>query len=391
MFHTLLDQITFEQVVDFCKTFPEGVRVEYKQEPTKHIPKIISSFANTVGGIWIIGVETDKTTNLPKLPLDGMKQTAGVQEQITQSAQTGIYPAITPDVRVLDVPGKPGRMIVVVKVPESIEAPHAIENSTRVYIRTASTTEPYDLADIDRIDYLLKRRRQPEQRREELIEEMASRSSYQLTVPAVRVVVAPIYPRGLLMPREMLFEGATLLEGQHGNHYLTAFRLIHDGILSTGSTRGRREYYLEANTHGIVFFEAPGEINGTVPDYATKEQINYVNLGQLLVPVAKVLNTALFLLKERVTNVLIRYELLRWNTIGFLAEKTGDLHNPGQVARSRFLHHQYAAGATTAVLETLSREHVLTELMRQMLWAFDYTNPQLGMRVYAALKERNLI
>lgn len=32
---------------------------------------------------------------------------ASVQEQITQSAQTGIYPAITPDVRVLDVPGKP--------------------------------------------------------------------------------------------------------------------------------------------------------------------------------------------------------------------------------------------------------------------------------------------
>ena len=71
------------------------------------------------------------------------------------------------------------------------------------------------------------------------------------------------------MPREALFERATLLEGQHGNHYLTAFRLIHDGILSTGSTRGQREYYLEANTHGIVFFEAPGEINGTVPDYAT--------------------------------------------------------------------------------------------------------------------------
>lgn len=55
MFHTPLGQITFEQVVDFCKTFPEGVRVEYKQEPTKHIAKIISSFANTVGGIWIIG------------------------------------------------------------------------------------------------------------------------------------------------------------------------------------------------------------------------------------------------------------------------------------------------------------------------------------------------
>jgi hypothetical protein len=236
MFHTPLNEITFEQVENFCKTFPEGVRVEYKQEPTKHIPKIISSFANTVGGIWIIGVEADKTTNLPKLPLEGMKRMAGIQEQITQSAQTGIYPSITPDVRVLDVPGKPDRMIVVVKVSESIEAPHAIENSTKVYIRTAATTEPYDLADMDRIEYLLKRRQQPERRREELIGEMASRSAYALVVPGVRVVVSPVYPRGLLIPREGLFERARLLEGQQGNHYLSAFRFIHDGILSTGTT-----------------------------------------------------------------------------------------------------------------------------------------------------------
>lgn len=34
-----------------CRSFPEGVRVQYKQEPTRSIPKIVSSFANTVGGI----------------------------------------------------------------------------------------------------------------------------------------------------------------------------------------------------------------------------------------------------------------------------------------------------------------------------------------------------
>ena len=35
------------------------MRVEYKSE-IAHIPKIISSFANTLGGIFIIGVETDE-------------------------------------------------------------------------------------------------------------------------------------------------------------------------------------------------------------------------------------------------------------------------------------------------------------------------------------------
>ena len=31
---------------------------------------------------------------------------------------------------------------------ESIEAPHAIENSTKVYIRTGDSNTPYDIADI---------------------------------------------------------------------------------------------------------------------------------------------------------------------------------------------------------------------------------------------------
>ena len=111
MFHTRINQITYEDVAAFCKAFPESVRVEYKQDIIKNIPKVISSFANTVGGIWVIGVETDKATNLPKLPLVGMRRRAGIEEQIVQSAQSGIYPPVTPDVRVLDVPGKPDQML----------------------------------------------------------------------------------------------------------------------------------------------------------------------------------------------------------------------------------------------------------------------------------------
>ena len=46
MFHTPLNEISFEKVENFCRAFPEGVRVEYKRELTKDIPKVISSFAN---------------------------------------------------------------------------------------------------------------------------------------------------------------------------------------------------------------------------------------------------------------------------------------------------------------------------------------------------------
>ena len=56
MFTKPIDEITFEDVESFCEKWTEAERVEYKQE-IKHIPKIVSSFANTLGGIFIIGVK----------------------------------------------------------------------------------------------------------------------------------------------------------------------------------------------------------------------------------------------------------------------------------------------------------------------------------------------
>ena len=53
------NEITFADVENFCQEFGEGVRVEYKRE-IKHVPKIVSSFANTHGGVFIIGAETDE-------------------------------------------------------------------------------------------------------------------------------------------------------------------------------------------------------------------------------------------------------------------------------------------------------------------------------------------
>ena len=54
MFTKSESDITFSDIKAFCDEYREGVRVEYKQE-IRHIPKIVSSFANTQGGIFIMG------------------------------------------------------------------------------------------------------------------------------------------------------------------------------------------------------------------------------------------------------------------------------------------------------------------------------------------------
>jgi len=140
VFDKLLDRVTFDDVVAFCERFPEGVRVEYKREPVQ-IDKIVASLANTVGGFFVIGVRTDDK-NMPVLPIEGMPARKGIEEQIVQIAHTAIYPALTPAVKILYVPGKDGRVVVVVNLAESTDVPHAVD-ATKVYVRVASTTPPY--------------------------------------------------------------------------------------------------------------------------------------------------------------------------------------------------------------------------------------------------------
>ena len=113
MFTNLATEIDFNDIEAFCSKWGEGVRVEYKSE-IAHIPKIISSFANTQGGIFIIGVESDKENNRVIFPIQGMPNQDGIEEQILQSALTGIYPAVMPEVIICDVPGETDKVVVVV-------------------------------------------------------------------------------------------------------------------------------------------------------------------------------------------------------------------------------------------------------------------------------------
>ena len=327
---------------------------------------------------------------MPIFPLAGMPRATGVEEQIVQSAQTGIYPAITPAVRVFDVADQPNRMIVVVKVPESIEAPHAIENSTRVYIRVASTTSPYDLANIDRIEYLLKRRQEPERRREELIAQAAERSFFRRDTPRIRVVIAPVYPRGVLVPLDTLYERAQRLAGAQRGRYLEALRRIHGAIMSSAHTRSGLNYHFEVSSQGVAFFESLLEYTSNVVE---GRDLKYVFPWDLLGHPATVLNHALPLLQGAVTNVLIRYELFRWNGIGFLPRFRPECLIDWQDAVE---HYQcvdsHVAVTVYSTLETLPerRIEVLTDLMQQVLWAFDYTNENLENLVSFTLKQTRL-
>ena len=397
MFDKLLGRVTFEDLVAFCERFPEGVRVEYKREPA-HIDKIVASLANTVGGFFVIGVRTDDK-NMPVLPIEGMPAKRGIEEQIVQIAHTAIYPALTPAVKILDVSGKDARVVVVVKVAESIDAPHAVDDATKVYVRVGSTTPPYQLADVDRIEYLLKRRQEPERRREEIIQRMVQRSPYLNHDAKCRVVIAPVYPRGVLLPMDELIERARIIQ-QGSTRLLGDFRLIHNGIRSLGAYPGKQQWYFEANTHGVVFFEEPATVNGELEDWRTKDRVQWVNLVNFTGPLGHVLNTGAALLAGATTNLMIRYEVFGFTGVGFIYGRpdvrSGYIDGGGAVAKEHRCEDAHISVSTIAPLETLAsrRLQVSVALLREVLYAFNWQPNDLNdlaETVNAVMKEQRLI
>ena len=287
MFTKPLDQIEYADVKEFCRQCPEGESVEYTLEMptggerTKDIPAILSAFANTSGGILIIGVETDENNNAI-LPIPGVPSQPQMEERISQSAYRSISPEVRPEVRIVpNVPNEPGNVVVVVRVEKSLRVPHAIDKSTKVYIRVGSTTV---LARIEKLEVMFKRReRLTALSNDELIEEgqpseigVLSHDSNQLSNrifrhtqeridshwstirPHLTVTACPLVLVSPLIPTSELY---TYMREQANNpHSLILFndtatdfgtRQVPGGVCFVGATVNL--LYREINEYGIVY------------------------------------------------------------------------------------------------------------------------------------------
>ena len=269
MFNLSKEEITFEVVKTFCADWQEGVRVEYKQEINKDIPKIVSSFANTQGGIYIIGVKTDQTDNKVIFPIEGIPKTPGIEERIVQSAITGIYPPVIPEVILVDVEGT-NNVVIVVRVDESIHAPHAIQNSTRVYIRAESVTQPYEkpeLAELNMIEYLLNRRKDTQGVTQQIIDRIEDRTKRFCDTDALNltVIARPVFVyRPVIAP--------TAIYDLYMNR--VGIKRIAGGVscfLDPSSNRN-----LEINEYGIVYYYRSGFYNNEEYDIEVDDLIETV-------------------------------------------------------------------------------------------------------------------
>ena len=245
MFTKPIDEITFEDVQSFCTEWAESVRVEYKsdiEEVKGTIPKIVSSFANTYGGILLIGVEADQKNNTVS-SLPGIPQRNGIKEQFQQSALTGIYPGVIPEIAVVPVPNT-GNVVVVVRVDESIQAPHAIKDVTQVYIRVGSITQPYEynLAEMDRIAYMFKRREDSQVVVQQILTRIRSRATLDSlrNMSSLTVIAHPVFSHRPMISPPSIYELRLVLPAP--------LRRVDGGVSYVKPLE-----YLELNEYGVVY------------------------------------------------------------------------------------------------------------------------------------------
>src|ERR1043166_2935406 len=131
-----LASLEFADVVAFCEQgLPESINLDYKLQITaaEKLAKTASSFANTFGGLIVIGVDEDSASK-PKLPFDGLQFEPKLEERIWSILMEHVYPPVFREVHVCSP--VTDHTFVLIRVAQSITTPHAIRHNTAVYLRT---------------------------------------------------------------------------------------------------------------------------------------------------------------------------------------------------------------------------------------------------------------
>jgi predicted HTH transcriptional regulator len=132
--------------------------LEFKSEvpDKKEMLKKLSSFANTFGGIVVIGAKGDSTGRLVELP--GVVPQNSFKQQVVQWCFDGASPPLTVEVSdPIPHATEGGRVFYVIYVSESEVAPHFLNGRKGVWVRADEFSQRTDpqLADEGEIRHLL--------------------------------------------------------------------------------------------------------------------------------------------------------------------------------------------------------------------------------------------
>jgi len=158
LFTKPIENIDYYDIETFFNVgIAENVKVDYKENFPEDLAKYITGFANKYGGILLIGIKANKTTNKPT-SIPGINLVDGLEEKVISISQASINPPITPEVCVCPFKSKstldePDRAVIIIRIQESFETPHMYikKKKNSIYIREHNETLPAELRTIEEL------------------------------------------------------------------------------------------------------------------------------------------------------------------------------------------------------------------------------------------------
>ncbi len=284
LYSKAISSILWSDIEQFCQQgTAENTYLDYKLDFPGNLEKTIAAMANTFGGLILIGIdETD--TGQPVLPLNGIETQRGLDERVLNTILDTMTPPVIPEITTcLNATGE--RAIVVIRVPQSEHAPHALHKNSAVYIRTGKRNKPEEIADLERIEWLRDRRKKADELREWLFVRACARfrelrdghvggirgTDEGRWIPGAEeqpglltVALCPMYPdRILVQPSKFDAVRRNILVRDYvgtGHEFPLQeegciSRMVEDGfIMHFSGQGGLRTYHTHLNMHGLFLF-----------------------------------------------------------------------------------------------------------------------------------------
>jgi len=283
LFSKRINEIVWADVEAFCNSrVIENTYLDYKREFPTDLAKTVSAMANTFGGVVIMGVDEDNS-GAPVLPMLGIPLERGLEERVVNMMVSAAYPPIIPEVAVC-ANSDGSRAVLVIRVPQSTESPHAMQSNTRVYVRTGKRNSPEALADLDRIQWLINRREKSERFRDQLLERAAERfihlrdgkvpgtpstdesnwSAGSIQPGLLTIALTPVYPEHPLTEAgrlESLMRDIRVRDPVGTDRFLFPLpsvptRLVQDRlVMHLSGAQGLRTYHTCLSLYGLYFLK----------------------------------------------------------------------------------------------------------------------------------------
>ena len=279
LFTKSISDIQFNDVQNFVNiNLREDQRLDYKEDFPSDLAKLVMAFANTDGGIILIGIRADQITNVPET-ITGIPLRVGLEERVINITMSNITPPISPEVKVCPYKSNAAltqddRAIIVVRVPQSDVSPHSHSRNNSIWVRNHNRC---DQASLDVIERLLERRNKGILLLENMKQEANQVSTtaiqgFPLVDERIRYFEIKISP---LFPLKITFNKSTddFLRTQIGliaRVNETSPKLNGIDFISRNLTTHRPRRFFSVSRSGYFIWVAPVEISADGEVYAER-------------------------------------------------------------------------------------------------------------------------